>query len=149
VPHGIRILVCQQDTSRRAARRRQRSLHEEGARKPRLAGAITSDGVRSYGAALDELGCQQKQEVGRWANNRVENSDLAFQRRERAMLRFRQMKTLQKSSPSTLTFATHSLSNVIPSIASSIRPATPQLLRRGGRARARPLLLRESIPYAG
>jgi putative transposase len=34
--------------------------------------------------------------VGRWANNRVENSHLPFRRRERAMLRFRQMKTLQK-----------------------------------------------------
>jgi putative transposase len=34
--------------------------------------------------------------VGRWANNRVENSHLLFRRRERAMLRFRQMKSLQK-----------------------------------------------------
>jgi putative transposase len=32
----------------------------------------------------------------RWANNRVENSHLSFRRRERAMLRFRQMKSLQK-----------------------------------------------------
>ena len=43
-----------------------------------------------------ELGNAGKQEVGRWANNRVENSHLAFRRRERAMLRFRQPKTLQK-----------------------------------------------------
>lgn len=39
---------------------------------------------------------RNKQEVGRWANNRVENSHLPFRRRERAMLRFRQMKCLQK-----------------------------------------------------
>lgn len=39
---------------------------------------------------------RDKQEVGRWANNRVENSHLSFRRRERAMLRFRRMKTLQK-----------------------------------------------------
>jgi putative transposase len=58
--------------------------------------AITTDGLRSYRAALDELGCAEKQEIGRWANNRVENSHLSFRRRERAMLRFRQMKTLQK-----------------------------------------------------
>ena len=58
--------------------------------------AITTDGLRSYGAALDELGCRDRQEVGRWANNRVENSHLPFRRRERAMLRFRQMRTLQK-----------------------------------------------------
>ena len=57
---------------------------------------ITTDGLRSYGAALDELGNREKQEIGRWASNRVENSHLPFRRRERAMLRFRQMKSLQK-----------------------------------------------------
>jgi putative transposase len=57
---------------------------------------ITTDGLRSYRAAMDELGNTEKQEVGRHANNRVENSHLPFRRRERAMLRFRQMKTLQK-----------------------------------------------------
>jgi putative transposase len=45
---------------------------------------------------MTELGNEQKQEVGRWANNRVENSHLPFRRRERVMSRFRQMKTLQK-----------------------------------------------------
>lgn len=58
--------------------------------------AITTDGLRSYKAAMDEMGCAEKQEIGRWANNRVENSHLPFRRRERAMLRFRQMKSLQK-----------------------------------------------------
>ena len=58
--------------------------------------AITTDGLRSYKAAMDELGNTGKQEIGRWANNRVENSHLPFRRRERAMLRFRQMKSLQK-----------------------------------------------------
>lgn len=57
---------------------------------------ITTDGLRSYRAAMTELGCEEKQEIGRWANNRVENSHLPFRRRERAMLRFRQMKALQK-----------------------------------------------------
>ena len=57
---------------------------------------ITTDGLRSYRAAMSELGCEQKQEIGRWANNRVENSHLPFRRRERAMLRFRRMKSLQK-----------------------------------------------------
>jgi len=58
--------------------------------------AITTDGLRSYRAAMGELGNADKQEVGRHANNRVENSHLPFRRRERAMLRFRRMKTLQK-----------------------------------------------------
>ena len=57
---------------------------------------ITTDGLRSYRAAMNEIGCADKQEVGRWANNRVENSHLPLRRRERAMLRFRRMKSLQK-----------------------------------------------------
>lgn len=57
---------------------------------------ITSDGLRSYRAAINTLGNAEKQEIGRWANNRVENSHLSFRRRECAMLRFRRMKTLQK-----------------------------------------------------
>ena len=42
------------------------------------------------------LGNTAKQDIGRWANSRVENSHLPFRRRERAMLRFRQTKSLQK-----------------------------------------------------
>lgn len=59
---------------------------------------ITTDGLRSYKAAMGELGCMEKQEVGRWANVRAENSHLPFRRRERAMSRFRRMKTLQQFS---------------------------------------------------
>ena len=57
---------------------------------------IVTDGLKSYGAAMRELGNQDRQQIGRHANNRVENSHLPFRRRERAMLRFRRMKTLQK-----------------------------------------------------
>jgi putative transposase len=57
---------------------------------------IVVDGLRSYPAAMRELGNLDRQEMGRWKNNRVENSHLPFRRRERAMLRFRRMKTLQK-----------------------------------------------------
>jgi len=56
----------------------------------------TTDGLRSYGAAKSELGYQEKREVRRLANNRVENGHLPIRRRERAMLRSRQRKTLQK-----------------------------------------------------
>ena len=58
--------------------------------------AIVTDGLRSYTAAMTEIGNADKQEVGRWINNRAENSHQPFRRRERAMLRFRRMKTLQK-----------------------------------------------------
>jgi len=55
-----------------------------------------TDKLRSYGAAMKELGVEDRHETGRWLNNRAENSHLAFRRRERAMLRFRRMRSLQK-----------------------------------------------------
>ncbi len=57
---------------------------------------IVTDGLRSYPAAMRILGNLGRREMGRWLNNRAENSHLPFRRRERAMLRFRRMKTLQK-----------------------------------------------------
>ncbi len=57
---------------------------------------ITIDGLRWYKAAMKELDNAKKQDVGRWASNRVENGHLPFRRRERAMLRFGQMKSLEK-----------------------------------------------------
>lgn len=43
--------------------------------------AVVTDGLRSYGAAMTEMGNAERQEVGRWLNNRVENSHLPFRRR--------------------------------------------------------------------
>lgn len=57
---------------------------------------LVNDQLRSYGAALKNLGRGDDREIGRWANNRAENSHLPFRRRERAMLRFRRMRSLQK-----------------------------------------------------
>ena len=57
---------------------------------------FVTDFLRSYGAALKVIGAAGRQETGRWLNNRAENSHLPFRRRERAMLRFRQMRCLQK-----------------------------------------------------
>jgi putative transposase len=58
--------------------------------------AIVTDKLRSYGAALKEIGNADRQETGRWVNIRAENSHLPFRRRERAMLRFRRLRSLQK-----------------------------------------------------
>ena len=57
---------------------------------------VVTDKLRSYGAAMKVIGNAPKQETGRWHNNRAENSHLPFRRRERAMLRFRQMRSLKK-----------------------------------------------------
>ena len=47
---------------------------------------------------MKEIGNADRQEAGRRLNNRAENSHQPFRRRERAMQRYRSMKTLQKFS---------------------------------------------------
>jgi putative transposase len=58
--------------------------------------SIVTDRLRSYRAALKVVGISDRQECGRWLNNRAENSHQPFRRREGAMARFRDIKTLQK-----------------------------------------------------
>jgi len=57
---------------------------------------ILTDKLKSDGAALRELGLSGHETNGCWINNRAENSHLPLRRRERAMQRFRQMRSLQK-----------------------------------------------------
>jgi putative transposase len=57
---------------------------------------FVTEKLRSYGAAMKEIGNADLQETGRWLNNRAENSHQSFRRRERAMLCFRRMRSLQK-----------------------------------------------------
>ncbi len=70
---------------------------------------IVTDKLKSYGAAMKVIGNDKRQETGRWLNNRADNSHPLpgsslfaihekgpFRRRERAMLRFRRIQTLQK-----------------------------------------------------
>jgi putative transposase len=57
---------------------------------------FVTDKLRFYGMAMKVIGNVDKQETGRWPNNRAENSHQPFRRRERAMLRFRRMRSLQK-----------------------------------------------------
>jgi putative transposase len=59
---------------------------------------FVTDELRAYSAAMREVGNADRQEVGRRLNNRAENSHQPFRRRERAMQRFRNVKTLQKFS---------------------------------------------------
>ncbi len=57
---------------------------------------IVTDRLRSYCAAMKVVGISDRQECGRWLNNRAENSHQPFRRREVAMAKFRDIKTLQK-----------------------------------------------------
>ena len=57
---------------------------------------IVTDRLRSYRAAMREIGNEARQVTGRWLNNRAENPHQPFRRRERAMAKSRDVKTLQK-----------------------------------------------------
>lgn len=57
---------------------------------------VVTDRLASYRSAMRVIGNEDRQAAGRHLNNRVENSHLPFRRRERAMLRFRRMRSLQK-----------------------------------------------------
>ena len=57
---------------------------------------IVTDRLRSYGAAMKVIGNLKRQDCGRWLNNRSENSHQPIRRREGAMAKFRDAKTLQK-----------------------------------------------------
>lgn len=57
---------------------------------------IVTDRLRSYRAAMKQIGNASCQVTGRYLNNLCETSHQPFRRRERAMSRFRWMSNLQK-----------------------------------------------------
>ena len=70
-------------------------------------GTIVTDRLRSYGAAMKVVGVSDRQEWGQWLNNRAENSQQPFRRRERAMAKFRDIKTLQKFASAHASIQNH------------------------------------------
>jgi putative transposase len=59
--------------------------------------SITTDGLASYGAALDQLDLRHLHRPGRLReNNRVENSHLPIRRRERQQQRFKSQASAQR-----------------------------------------------------
>jgi putative transposase len=68
---------------------------------------MVTDKLSSYGAALKELGAETKQVTERRETNRAETSHRPFRRRERAMLRFRRMHSLQTSASGHGSVHTH------------------------------------------
>ena len=70
-------------------------------------GSIVTDWLRSYGAAMKVIGNDANQECGRWRNNRAENSLQPFRRREGAMAKLRDMKTLQKFAAAHASIHSH------------------------------------------
>jgi transposase-like protein len=68
---------------------------------------IVTDGLRSYGAALQRLGLSDRHRPGRPRdNNHAENSHLSIRRRERKMQGF---KSRASAEPRSLAFTTRTL----------------------------------------
>jgi putative transposase len=72
--------------------------------------SIVTDRLRSYRAAMKAIGVTDRQDCGRWLNNRAENSHQPFRRREKPMARFQNIQTLQKFA--AVHASTHNLFNL-------------------------------------
>ena len=57
---------------------------------------LVTDDLRSYSAAVRDLGIERRHERGQWKNNRAENSHQPTRRRERKMQRFKSPGSAQK-----------------------------------------------------
>ena len=69
--------------------------------------SVVTDRLASYRAAMKIIGNEKSQECRRWLNNQAENSHQPFRRREGAMSRFRDIKTLQKFASSHASIFNH------------------------------------------
>ena len=83
--------------------------------------SIVTGRLGSYGAAMKVIGNIKHQECGRWLNNRAEHSHQPFRRREGAMSRFRDIRTLQNSPQFTPLYTIISISTVILITAKSLK----------------------------
>ncbi len=88
---ALEVFVTKLRDRRAALKFLKRAMKRYG--RPR---AIVTDRLRSYGAAMKVIGNSGRQVCGRWLNNRAENSHQSFRRREGAMAKFRNIKSLQK-----------------------------------------------------
>ena len=106
-------VLIQSKRNKHAALKLMRKLLKKYALVPER---LVTDDLRSYSAAVRELGIERHHERGRWKNNRAENSHQPTRRRERKMQRFesqgyspeisfhtrRRLQYLQRPTPSPL-----------------------------------------------
>lgn len=87
-------VLVQKRRNKAAALKLLRKLLKKQGFKPEK---IVTDGLRSYKAAMRELGCLDRHHPGRLQeNNRAENSHLPVRRRERKMQRFKSQGQAQR-----------------------------------------------------
>ena len=87
----LEVFATKQRDRKAALRFLKRAMKRYG--RPKV---IVTDRLISYRAAMNVIGNAAAQTCGRWLNHRAENSHQPFRRREGAMARFRDIKTLQK-----------------------------------------------------
>src|SRR5256714_2870659 len=88
----LEILVQRRRDKRAAVRLMRKLLRKQGF-APKT---VTTDKLRSYGAAFRHLGLSCQHEQGLRQNNRAENSHQAVRRRERKMQRFKSAGSAQR-----------------------------------------------------
>jgi putative transposase len=86
-------MLVQRGRDKAAAMKLLRKLLKRNALPPHL---IVTDKLRSYGAALRELGFTGHHDQGLLANNRAENSHRPLRRRERKMQGFKSARSAQR-----------------------------------------------------
>ena len=86
-------VLVQSKRNKHAALKLMRKLLKKYAFVPER---LVTDDLRSYSAAVRDLGIERRHERGRWKNNRAENSHQPTRRRERKMQRFKSVGSAQK-----------------------------------------------------
>jgi len=130
----VRDAIVSKHRDKKAALKLTRKLMKRYGRLER----VVTDKLRSYGVALKDIGAEQRQVTDRWENNSAENSHQPFRRREREMLRFRCMRSLQKFA--SVNSFVHDLFKTERSLSTrplTSGPATPLSPSGGSSARAK------------
>ena len=86
-------MLVQSKRNKHAALKLMRKLLKKYAFVPER---LVTDDLRSYSAAVRELGIEHRHERGRWKNNRAENSHQPTRRREHKMQRFKSTGSAQR-----------------------------------------------------
>ncbi len=98
----LEVFATKRRDRRAALKFLKRTMKRYG--RPKL---LVTDRLRSYGAAMKVIGVVDRQVCGQWLNNRAENSHQPSRRREGAMARFRDIKTLQKFAAAHASIRNH------------------------------------------
>jgi transposase-like protein len=89
----VLYVLVQSKRNKHAALKLMRKLLKKYAFVPER---LVTDDLRSYSAAVRDLGIEWRHERGRWKNNRAENSHQPTRRRDRKMQRFKSPGSAQK-----------------------------------------------------